>query len=132
MERGGKVGVGASKAAAMILYIQLSLTPLPVRFKIGITRRSWKGRSRNIAKTTPGLQFPLPLFVIVPFPAFWEGLLHKHFSHCHAPMRSGSGKTEWFRVGLLGCNLWEAVCFYLALMGLEVGAVYLAFKYFVR
>jgi hypothetical protein len=116
----------------MILYLQLSVWPLPVRFKIGITRRSWKGRSRNIAKTTPGLQFPLPLFIIVPFPAFWEGLLHRHFSHCHAPMADGSGKTEWFRVGW-GCwNLWEAIAFYVALMGLEVGAVYLAWKYFVN
>ncbi len=116
----------------MILYIQLSITPLPIRFKIGITRRSWKKRSANIAKTTPGLQFPLPFFVIVPFPAFWEGLLHRHFAHCHAPMRRGSGKTEWFRVGLLGCNLWEAIAFYLALMGLEVGAVFLAWKHFVH
>jgi len=104
----------------MILYIQISIYPFPIRFKIGITRRSWKGRSRNIARSTPGLQFPLPLFIIVPFPAFWEGLLHRHFSHCHAPMRHGSGKTEWFRVGLLGCNLWEAVLMYAALMTAEL------------
>ena len=37
-----------------------------------------------------------------------------------------------FRVGLLGCNLWEAIAFYLALMGLEVGAVFLAWKHFVH
>jgi len=116
----------------MILYLQLSLTPLPIRFKIGITRRSWKGRSRNIAKTTKGRQFPLPIIAITPFPGIIEKALHSHFSFCHHPMAEGSGKTEWFRVGLLGCNLWEAVCFYLALMGLEVGAVILIVKHFLK
>ena len=116
----------------MILYIQLSITPLPVRFKIGITRRSWKKRSANIAKTTPGLQFPLPFFAVVPFPAFWEGMLHSYFDYCHAPMRRGSGKTEWFRVGLLGINLLQAVAFYAALMLTEIGIIFLTFKHFVK
>ena len=94
----------------MILYLQIHLALRP-RFKIGITRRSLKGRSRNIAETTPGLQLPI-FFCIVPFPAFWEGKMHRYFSYCHAPLRRGSGRTEWFSVGLLGVNLWTALLFY--------------------
>jgi hypothetical protein len=116
----------------MILYLQISLTPFPVRFKIGITRRSWKGRSRNIAKTTRGKQFALPIIALTPFPETIERALHVHFSYCHHPMAEGSGKTEWFRVGVGGLNLFEAICFYLALMEVQIGAVILIVKHFLK
>lgn len=113
----------------MILYLQLHLALRP-RFKIGITRRSLKGRSRNIAETTPGLQLPI-FFCIVPFPAYWEGKMHRYFSYCHAPLKRGSGRTEWFSVGLLGVNLWTVLTFYATIWVMEaVGVWFIVEKLF--
>jgi hypothetical protein len=53
----------------MILYLQISITPLPIRFKIGITRRSWKKRSANLdyffERHSPGIEYYAAPFKIL-------------------------------------------------------------------
>ena len=95
-----------------ILYIQLSLPAC--RFKIGITGRGLMKRSRAIWKSTPGLQFPI-FFVVTPFPAMVESALHRHFAAYRAPKQQGSGRTEWFKCGLFGIVLIEAIAIYAAI-----------------
>jgi hypothetical protein len=102
-----------------ILYLQLSFAlRTGVRFKIGITRRGMMRRSRNIWKSTPGVQFPV-FFCVVPFVGAVEKWMHGQFAYCHAPQRRGSGRTEWFRAGFLGLNLWVALAYYLAVWVVE-------------
>lgn len=108
-----------------ILYIQVSLPDF--RFKIGITNRGLGKRSQNIAETTPGLQMPVS-FCVVPLPAVFERALHRHFSFCHAPKASGSGRTEWFGFGLFGLNFVEAIAFYGAIWTVEVLVMWWAWK----
>ena len=113
-----------------VLYLQLSLSlRTGLRFKIGITRRGMMKRSRNIWRSTEGLQFPV-FFCIVPFVRTVERWMHRQFSHCHAPLRTGSGKTEWFRAGVLGLNLLTALVYYLAIWTVEILAVLDAVKNF--
>ena len=113
-----------------ILYLQLSaaLTRTPLRFKIGITNRGLGKRSRNIADSTPGIQFPI-FFCIVPAPAVFEGALHRLFSDSHAPMRRGSGRTEWFDVGLFGCNLFAALSIYALIWAIEALLIFQIYNY---
>lgn len=77
----------------------LYLIKSPRRVKIGIakilTRRLWQ-----IDSTTAGRQ-KLILAVILPFKARQvEAWLHRRYKAHHAPLKYGSGKSEWFRAGL--------------------------------
>jgi len=111
-----------------ILYLQLSFAlRTGVRFKIGITRRGMMKRSRNIWKSTPGLQFPV-FFCVVPFVCRVEKWMHRQFDYCRAPKPTGSGKTEWFRAGFLGLNLWQALAYYLTVWVMEVLGVWWAWN----
>jgi hypothetical protein len=118
-----------------IVYIQLHfrLTWLPpfieVRFKIGHTVGRLKKRSKEIARSTEGRQLPI-FFAVVPFVSATERALQKHFSFCHAPLPSGSGRMEWYSPGPGGVNLLEAVIFYLAIWTVEILAVLYALKNF--
>lgn len=113
-----------------IVYIQLHYRfPFETRWKCGITNRGLMSRSRNIWKSTPGVQFPV-FFVVVPFPARFEKWLHRHFDYCHRPLKQGSGRTEWFDMGVLGLNLLSALAMYAALwvvQGLLLWWVYVHF-----
>jgi len=120
-----------------ILYLQLSIHfewKFPFiffRFKCGITNRGLKKRSKNIADTTPGKQFPV-FFVIVPYPGFWETRMHQWFAHCHAPMKTGSGKTEWFKMGFLGFYFWEILMYYCFIWVWEAVFIYLIVRYLIQ
>lgn len=119
-----------------ILYLQVSVHfewKFPFiffRFKCGITNRGLRSRSRNIAETTPGWQRPI-FFCIVPEPRYWEKKFHGMFSHCHAPMREGSGKTEWYAFGFCGVYLFEILMYYLAIWVVEFLILYKLIKFLI-
>lgn len=77
----------------------LYLIKSPRRVKIGIakilTRRLWQ-----IDSTTAGRQ-KLILAVILPFKARQvEAWLHRRYKRWHAPLKYGSGRSEYFWAGL--------------------------------
>lgn len=95
-----------------LIYIVLAPRLAGSRFKVGVTgigRR--RVRMRSIQRTTPGIQIPV-FFALVFFPYAWETTLHRILESDHRPYRIGSGRTEWFRVGLL----WSNVIFVASLM----------------
>jgi hypothetical protein len=70
----------------------------PPRIKIGIGNRLQK-RVAQVDKTTKGHQRVLIAFDM-PFGArYTETLLHRRYARYHAPLKYGSGRTEWFRRG---------------------------------
>ena len=69
------------------------------RVKIGI---GWNLNNRvsQIDRTTRGKQ-RLILAVILPFKARQiEAFLHRRYKRYHAPLKAGSGRSEYFRAGL--------------------------------
>jgi Meiotically up-regulated gene 113 len=79
------------------LYFLSSTTP--PRYKIGIGNHLHK-RVRQVDRTTKGHQRVLIAFDM-PFGARrTETMLHRRYNRYHAPLKHGSGKTEWFRRGL--------------------------------
>ena len=77
----------------------LYLIHSPRRIKIGIT---WHlgHRLANIDKTTAGKQ-RLILAVLLPCCARQvEVYLHRRYRRYHAPLRYGSGRSEYFKPGL--------------------------------
>lgn len=69
------------------------------RVKIGI---GWNlnNRVNQIDRTTKGKQ-RLILAVILPFKARQvEAYLHRRYKRWHAPLKAGSGRSEYFRGGL--------------------------------
>ena len=80
-----------------LLYYPISL--FDIRFKVGIGWHLYK-RVGQIDKTTKGRQ-RLLFAVILPFGARTiEQTIHKLYQGYHAPLKSGSGKSEWFRFGI--------------------------------
>lgn len=120
-----------------ILYLQVSVhfewrfPFIFFRFKCGITNRGLKKRSKNIAETTPGKQLPV-FFCVIPYPKYWETRMHKHFEFCHAPMKEGSGKTEWFSFGILGLNFLEILTFYIFIWVAEGLIIWWVVKHFIK
>ena len=81
----------------MIHY--LYLIRFRTRIKIGI---GWNLNNRvdQIDRTTRGKQ-RLILAVILPFRARQvEAYLHRRYKAYHAPLKAGSGRSEWFIAGL--------------------------------
>lgn len=81
----------------MIHY--LYLLRFRTRIKIGI---GWNLNNRvsQIDRTTKGKQ-RLILAVILPFKARKiEAWLHRRYKRYHAPLKAGSGRSEWFMAGL--------------------------------
>ena len=80
-----------------LLYYRINF--FDIRFKIGIGWHLYK-RLEQIDKTTEGEQ-KLLFAVILPFGARRvERMIHKLYQGYHAPLRSGSGRTEWFKLGI--------------------------------
>lgn len=80
-----------------LLYYYINL--FDIRFKIGIGWHLYR-RLGQIDKTTKGRQ-RLLFAVVLPFGArVVEQMIHKLYRRYHAPLKSGSGKTEWFRLGI--------------------------------
>ncbi len=77
----------------------LYLLRFRTRIKIGI---GWNlnNRVNQIDRTTKGKQ-RLVLAVILPFKARQiEAFLHRRYKRYHAPLKAGSGRSEYFRAGL--------------------------------
>ena len=77
----------------------LYLLRFRTRIKIGI---GWNLNNRvtQIDRTTKGKQ-RLILAVILPFKARQiEAWLHRRYKRYHAPLKAGSGRSEYFRAGL--------------------------------
>jgi hypothetical protein len=80
-----------------LLYYYRNL--FDIRFKIGIGWHLHK-RLEQIDRTTDGEQ-KLLFAVLLPFGARRvERIIHKLYQGYHAPLKSGSGKTEYFRLGI--------------------------------
>jgi len=68
------------------------------RYKIGLGWHLYR-RHKQVDKTTKGQQRVLVAF-IMPLGARWtETLLHRRYKRFHAPLKYGSGRTEWFKRG---------------------------------
>ena len=81
------------------MYLYILTSTRPYRYKIGIGKRLQK-RIAQVDKTTKGHQRVLIAFDM-PFGArSTETLLHRRYARQHAPLRFGSGKTEYFKPGL--------------------------------
>lgn len=77
------------------LYLFINF-PLVVFCKIGITNGKPSKRARQVDRAMPGV--PIPVFaVIIPFPAFWESILHNICRPVRAAwLYKGDGHTEVF------------------------------------
>ena len=80
-------------------YLYFLTSTRPRRYKIGIGKRL-QNRVAQVDRTTKGHQRILIAFDM-PFGArATETLLHRRYVRHHAPLRFGSGKTEYFKPGL--------------------------------
>ena len=82
----------------MIQFLYILRSTSPPRFKIGLGWHLHK-RTAQVDKTTKGQQSVLVAFAM-PLGARWvETYLHRRYRRYHAPLRFGSGKSEYFRRG---------------------------------
>lgn len=79
-------------------YLYFLTSTNPRRVKIGIGWHLYR-RHKQVDKTTRGSQRVLVAF-IMPLGARWaETFLHRRYKRHHAPLKYGSGRTEWFKRG---------------------------------
>ena len=80
-------------------YLYFLTSTNPSRYKVGIGWHLYR-RHKQVDKTTRGNQSVLVAF-IMPLGARWaETLLHRRYKRYHAPLKYGSGKSEYFKRGL--------------------------------
>jgi len=80
-------------------YLYFLTSTSPPRVKIGIGNHLHK-RVKQVDRTTKGHQRVLIAFDM-PFGArSTETMLHRRYNRYHAPLKHGSGRTEFFRRGL--------------------------------
>jgi len=107
-----------------IIYIKLNLSILRPRFKVGIARIGRRAkRWKEVQRSTPGLQVGI-FFAPVLFHEQVELWLKRTLRSGRAPLRIGSGRTEWFRLGFLAWRLWFAVGVLAGAWGAWAGVVY--------
>ena len=81
------------------MYLYFLTSTHPARIKIGIGNQL-KRRVKQVNQSTKGHQRVLIAFDY-PFGArSTETLLHRRYIRHHAPLKFGSGKSEYFRRGL--------------------------------
>ena len=102
-------------------YLYFLTSTNPPRVKIGLGWHLYR-RHNQVDKTTRGSQRILVAF-IMPLGARWaETMLHRRYKKHHAPLKYGSGRTEWFRrgawiveaiviAGLISAGQWVLVWF---------------------
>lgn len=104
-----------------LLYYYRSI--FDIRFKIGIGWHLHK-RLEQIDRTTKGEQ-KLLFAVLLPFGARRvERMIHKLYQGYHAPLKSGSGRTEWFRLGI---RVVDVALLMIAVMLVELAVVAASF-----
>jgi len=80
------------------MYLYFITSTRPYRVKIGIGNQL-KRRVSQVDKTTKGQQRVLIAFDM-PFGArSTETMLHRRYNRYHAPLRFGSGRTEFLSLG---------------------------------
>jgi len=113
-------------------YLYLLTSTNPPRIKIGIGNHLHK-RVRQVDRSTKGHQRVLIAFDM-PFGARrTETMLHRRYSRYHAPLKYGSGHTEFFRRGLWvleAISIAGLVC--IAQWGLLWVPIYLILLIFIR
>jgi hypothetical protein len=101
-------------------YLYFLTSTTPPRYKIGIGNQL-KRRINQVDRTTKGHQRVLIAFDM-PFGAKrTEAMLHRRYSRWHAPLKYGSGKSEYFQR-----DLWviEAVVITVAVWALQWAIVW--------
>jgi len=78
------------------LYLLHSTRPIRIKSGIGTKLRR---RVQDVAKSTPGRQGVLFAVPLLFGARRVEQYLHKTYQRHHAPVRLGSGRTEYFRPG---------------------------------
>jgi hypothetical protein len=82
----------------VIQYLYILRSTNPPRIKIGLGWHLYK-RAKTVDKTTRGKQSVIVAFVL-PFGARkLEAHLHRRYRRHHAPLKYGSGRTEFFKPG---------------------------------
>jgi hypothetical protein len=82
----------------VIQYLYILRSTHPPRFKIGLGWHLYN-RAKQVDKTTRGKQSVVVAFVL-PFGARkLEAYLHHRYRKYHAPLKFGSGRTEYFKRG---------------------------------
>jgi len=113
-------------------YLYFLTSTSPPRVKIGIGNQL-KRRVNQVDRTTKGHQRVLIAFDM-PFGARrTETMLHRRYNHYHAPLKHGSGHSEYFRRGLWlieAISIAALVC--VAQWGLLWVPVYLILLIFLR
>lgn len=85
------------------MYLYFLTSTHPRRYKIGLGWHLYR-RHKQVDKTTKGSQRVLVAF-IMPLGARWaETMLHRRYKRHHAPLKYGSGKSEYFRRGFWICE----------------------------
>jgi hypothetical protein len=80
-------------------YLYFLTSTNPPRIKIGLGWHLYR-RHKQVDKTTRGRQRVLVAF-IMPLGARWaETFLHRRYKRHHAPLKYGSGRTEFFKRGI--------------------------------
>lgn len=86
--------MGGRKMKSGWLYLMLHF-PFVVFVKIGITRKTTRGRAKQIDNAVIG--FPIPIMVMyLPAVEHFEQGFHRLFSPLSARFYRGDGSTEWF------------------------------------
>jgi len=82
----------------VIQYLYFLRSTSPPRIKIGIGWHLYN-RAKTVDRTTKGTQRIVMAFVL-PFGARkLEAYLHRRYRKHHAPLRFGSGRSEYFKRG---------------------------------
>ena len=102
-------------------YLYFLTSTNPPRVKIGLGWHLYR-RHKQVDKTTRGSQRVLVAF-IMPLGARWaETMLHRRYKRHHAPLKYGSGRSEYFKrgawivegiviAGLISAGQWACVWF---------------------
>ena len=116
----------------MIQYLYFIRSTSPPRYKIGIGWHLYN-RAKTVDRTTKGTQRVVMAFVLPFGSQKLEVFLHRRYKRWRAPLKFGSGRTEFFKRGpwllealvIAGAVwLWQWVCVWLP--------VYLILLIFVR
>jgi hypothetical protein len=86
------------KGKQVIQYLYILRSTYPPRFKIGIGWHLYN-RTKTVDRTTKGKQSVIVAFIL-PFGARkLEAYLHRRYKRWHAPLKFGSGRSEYFKRG---------------------------------
>ena len=80
------------------MYLYFLTSTNPRRIKIGIGWHLYR-RHKQVDKTTKGNQRVLVAFIMPLGARRAETFLHRRYARYHAPLKYGSGRSEYFKRG---------------------------------